>query len=51
MDIIITGNRFVSSNHCELTRGEDGGTWIRDTSTNGTLLNGSRLTRNSRVRS
>ena len=49
MDIVISGNKFVSTDHCELTKGEDGGVWITDKSTNGTLLNGSRLVRHSKV--
>jgi type VI secretion system protein ImpI len=31
--------RFISSKHCEV-RYRDGGYWLHDVSTNGTLLNG-----------
>lgn len=49
-DLVIPGNKFVSTVHCVFVRGEGGRALIKDTSTNGTLLNGSRLARNSEVR-
>ena len=48
-DLVISKNQFVSTTHCVLVRGGGGEVWIRDTSTNGTLLNGTRLERNKEV--
>jgi pSer/pThr/pTyr-binding forkhead associated (FHA) protein len=49
VELVVGGNRFVSSRHCLLERDEKGGKWISDSSSNGTLLNGARLQRHKRV--
>ena len=46
---MISGNQLVSSRHCLLHRDEEGGKWVSDTSTNGTLLNNKRLEKNKKV--
>lgn len=38
-DISFAGNKLVSGHHCSVERDEDGQVWLRDSSTNGTLLN------------
>lgn len=48
-ELVISGNSFVSTQHCLLLRDEEGGKWVSDVSTNGTLLNGKRLEKNKRV--
>lgn len=48
-DLVIPKNQFVSTSHCVLVRDDGGEVWIRDTSTNGTLLNGTKLERNKEV--
>lgn len=50
-DLVIPENKFVSTVHCVFVKGEGGRAHIKDTSTNGTLLNGSRLERNVEVSS
>ena len=40
----------MSTRHCQLVKDEEGRKWVRDTSTNGTLLNGKRLEKNKEVR-
>ena len=40
----------MSTRHCQLLKDEEGRKWVRDTSTNGTLLNGKRLEKNKEVR-
>jgi E3 ubiquitin-protein ligase CHFR len=49
-DLVISGNQLVSSRHCLLHRDEEGGKWVSDTSTNGTLLNNKRLEKNKKVK-
>ena len=39
----------MSTVHCVFVRGQGGQALLKDTSTNGTLLNGSRLERNAEV--
>ena len=48
-DLVLSNNRFVSTAHCVFVRGEGGWVSVRDTSTNGTLLNGSRLQKDTDV--
>ena len=48
-DLVILDNMFVSIQHCVLLRDEEGEKWVRDLSSNGTLLNGKRLERNKEV--
>ena len=48
-DLVIPGNKFMSTVHCVFVRGQGGQALLKDTSTNGTLLNGSRLERNAEV--
>ncbi len=48
-DLEIADNRFVSTSHCVLVRGEGGWVSLNDTSTNGTLLNGTKLDKNTSV--
>lgn len=38
-DLSFAGNKLVSGHHCSVERDEDGQVWLRDSSTNGTLLN------------
>lgn len=48
-DFILAENKFVSALHCVFMRGEGGEALLKDVSTNGTLLNGSRLEKNMQV--
>lgn len=47
---MITNNTLVSTMHCVLIKGEEGrGVVIKDTSTNGTLLNGKKMVKGEEV--
>ncbi|XP_072042861.1 E3 ubiquitin-protein ligase CHFR-like [Amphiura filiformis] len=48
-DLSLCDNKYVSSKHCRLTRQEDGKTWLEDTSTNGTWVNQTKLTKGQRL--
>ena len=49
-DLTIDGNSLVSSKHCVLMKGaEERGVVIKDTSTNGTLLNGKKMVKGEEV--
>jgi E3 ubiquitin-protein ligase CHFR len=45
-DLIIPNNHHVSSNHCVLTHDKDGTVWLSDSSTNGTLVDGTKVKNN-----
>ena len=49
-DLVIPNNKFVSTRHCQLLRDEEGRKWVRNTCTNGMLLNGKRVEKNKEVR-
>ncbi|XP_033627192.1 E3 ubiquitin-protein ligase CHFR-like [Asterias rubens] len=40
-DLSLPSNKLISGQHCEITRNNDGSTLLKDTSTNGTLINSS----------
>ncbi|XP_019854831.1 PREDICTED: E3 ubiquitin-protein ligase CHFR-like [Amphimedon queenslandica] len=42
-DIAILNNKHVSSCHCSIIKDEEGVIWCKDTSTNGTLVNGVKI--------
>ena len=46
---MIAGNQHVSGRHCEVRRGGGLMAFLKDVSSNGTLLNGKRITRNVEV--
>ena len=49
-DLTIEDNHLVSSKHCVLMKGaEERGVVIKDTSTNGTLLNGKKMVKGEEV--
>ena len=48
-DLVISNNSFVSSLHCVLLKSGEGAASIKDTSTNGTLLNGTKLNKDEEV--
>ncbi|XP_073257835.1 E3 ubiquitin-protein ligase CHFR-like isoform X2 [Porites lutea] len=48
-DISFAGCKFVSGHHCSLSRDPDGKIWIEDVSTNGSLLNGKKITKNEKI--
>ena len=51
-DLMIGDNNLVSTLHCVLLKGAEGrGVAIRDTSTNGTLLNGKKVAKGEEVSS
>ena len=49
-ELVLDGNRFVSTRHCLLQRDEEGRKWLTDSSTNGTLLNNRKLQKDNKVR-
>lgn len=49
VDYVISGNQHVSGRHCELIRGVGSVAYLKDVSSNGTLLNGKRITKNAEV--
>ena len=49
VDLVIPGNLHVSGCHCILTRHPGSKVTLKDTSSNGTLLNGKRLDKNIEV--
>ena len=48
-DFEISDNKYISSLHCELSRDAEGRGYLKDLSSNGTLLNGARIGRNNQV--
>ena len=48
-DLVVEGNRCISSVHCRLVRRGAGETLVQDSSSNGTMLNGKRLPRDQPV--
>ncbi|XP_068679454.1 E3 ubiquitin-protein ligase CHFR-like isoform X1 [Montipora foliosa] len=48
-DISFAGSKFVSSHHCNLSRDSDGKVWLEDFSTNGSLLNGKKVTKKEKI--
>ena len=49
-DLTISNNSMVSNLHCVLMKGVEGkGVVIKDTSTNGTLLNGKKMAKGEEV--
>lgn len=49
-DLTISNNSMVSNLHCVLMKGAEGkGVVIKDTSTNGTLLNGKKMAKGEEV--
>ena len=49
-DLMISNNTLVSTLHCALMKGAEGrGVVIKDTSTNGTLLNGKKMIKGEEV--
>ncbi|XP_032239142.2 E3 ubiquitin-protein ligase CHFR isoform X2 [Nematostella vectensis] len=48
-DLSFASCKYLSGHHCNITRDEDGITWLYDTSTNGTLVNGRKVKNGQRV--
>ncbi|XP_078362422.1 E3 ubiquitin-protein ligase CHFR-like isoform X2 [Oculina patagonica] len=48
-DVSFTGSKFVSGHHCTISRDPDGKVWLRDFSTNGSLLNGKKITKDDKT--